>query len=67
MSEEKAKKETILNTLFECREENLYTLTEKDKERIATLTKDNDSHEKLFSIIENLPHTQQDLERLKIA
>ena len=50
-------KETALNTLFECREENLYALTEKDKEKIATLTKDNDSYEKLFSIIEKLPHT----------
>lgn len=65
MSEEKVKKETVLNTLFECREENLYALTEKDKERIATLTKDNDSYEKLFRIIENLPHTQQDLEKIK--
>ena len=62
MSEEK---ETVLNTLFECREENLYALTETDKERIATLTKDNDSYEKLFSIIENLPHTQQDLEKIR--
>ncbi len=62
MSEEK---ETVLNTIFECREENLYALTETDRERIATLTKDNDSYEKLFSIIENLPHTQQDLEKIR--
>lgn len=40
MSDEKTKKETVLNTLFECREENLYALTEKDKEKIATLTKE---------------------------
>ena len=65
MSEEKAKKETVLNTLFECREENLYALTEKDKERIATLTKDNDSYENLFNIIEKLPHTQEDLENIR--
>ncbi len=65
MSEEKIKKETILNTLFECREEKLYALTEKDKKRIATLIKDNDSYEKLFSIIEKLPHTQQDLENVR--
>ena len=58
MSEEKTKKETVLSTLFECREENLYALTEKDKERLATLTKDNDSYEKLFCIIEKLPHIQ---------
>ncbi len=65
MSEEKVKKETVLNTLFECREENLYSLTEKDKERIATLTKDNDSYEKLFCIIEDLPHTQEELEGVR--
>lgn len=65
MSEEKTKKETVLNTLFECREENMYALTEKDKEKIATLTKDNDSYEKLFSIIEKLPHTQADLENVR--
>lgn len=58
-------KETVLNTLFECREDNLYTLNEKDKERIATLTKDNDSYEKLFNIIEKLPHSQEDLENVK--
>ena len=59
MSEGKTKKETVLNTLFECREENLYALTEKDKERIATLTKDNDSYEKLFTIIENCPQNHK--------
>lgn len=62
MSEEK---ETVLNTLFECKEDSLYALTEKDKERIATLTKDNDSYEKLFNIIEKLPHSQEDLENVK--
>lgn len=65
MSEEKQKKETVLKTLFECREENLYALTEKDKEKMATLTKDNDSYEKLFSMIEKLPHTQADLESVR--
>lgn len=65
MSEEKVKRENVLNTLFECREENLYTLTEKDKERIMALTKDNDSYEKLFSTIEKLPHTQEDLESIR--
>lgn len=65
MSEEKVKKESVLNTLFGCREENLYSLTEKDKERIATLTKDNDSYEKLFCIIENLPLTQEELDDVR--
>lgn len=37
MSNENVEKESILNTLFECRGENLYALTEKDKEKIATV------------------------------
>ena len=65
MSETKVKKEAILNTLFECREENLYALTEKNKEKIATLTKDSDSYEKLFSIIKKLPRTQGELDNIK--
>lgn len=65
MSEEKVKRKAVLNTLFECREENLYALIEKDKKKIMALTKDNDSYEKLFSIIEKLPHTQEDLESIR--
>lgn len=67
MVEEKVKRETVLNTLFESREENLYALTEKNKERIASLNKDNDSYENLFSIIEKLPHTQEDLDNVEIV
>lgn len=58
-------KKSVLNTLFECREENLYSLPENDKERMATLTKNNASYEKLFNIIEKLPHTQEDLENVR--
>lgn len=65
MSNENGNKGSVLSTLFECREENLYSLTEKDKERITTLTKDNDSYEKLFCIIENLPHTQEELDDVR--
>ena len=50
---------------MEYREEKWYALTETDKKRIVTLTKDNDIYEKLFSIIGNLPHTQQDLEKIR--
>lgn len=48
MSNENVEKESILNILFESREEDLYALTETDKERIATLTKDNDSYDKFI-------------------
>lgn len=65
MLEENEKKETVLNTLFKCREENLYALTEKDKEKIENLTKNNDSYEKLFGLLENLYNNSQNIEKVK--
>jgi len=58
-------KPSALNTLFESREENLYALTDKDKEKIKNLTKNNDNYEKLFSIIENLSPNTQNIEKVK--
>ena len=58
-------KPSALNTLFESREENLYALTDKDKEKIKNLTKNNDNYEKLFSIIENLSPNTQNIETIK--
>ena len=45
------KKESVLDDLFECREENLCALTESDKRKIERLTKNNDSYDKLFNLI----------------
>lgn len=56
---------SALSTLFECREENLYALTNEDKEKIKNLTKNNDNYEKLFSIIENLSPNIQNIEKVK--
>lgn len=58
-------KPSALSTLFESREENLYALTDKDKEKIKNLTKNNDNYEKLFSIIENLSPNTQNIEKVK--
>lgn len=51
--------------LFESREENLYSLNEKDKEKIKNLTKDNDSYEKLFGLLEDLSNNPQNLEKVR--
>ena len=56
---------SALNTLFESREENLYSLTNEDKQKIKSLTKNNDTYEKLFSIIESLSSNTQNLEIVK--
>lgn len=65
MLNENEKKTSALNTLFESREENLYTLTNEDKEKIKNLTKNNDNYEKLFAIIENLSSSTQNIEKVK--
>lgn len=59
MSNENYNKGSVLTALFESREENLYSLTEKDKEKVKILTKNNDSYEKLFGILEDLSNTPQ--------
>lgn len=56
---------SALSTLFESREENLYALTNEDKEKIKNLTKNNDNYEKLFSIIENISPNIQNIEKVK--
>ncbi|MCI8548743.1 MAG: hypothetical protein HFJ38_07680 [Bacilli bacterium] len=54
-----------MTTLFESREENLYSLTEKDKEKIKELTKNNDNYEKLFGLLENLLNSPNNLEKVR--
>ncbi len=65
MSNENGNKGSVLATLFESREEKLYSLTEKDKEKVKNLTKNNDSYEKLFRILEDLSNTPQNLEKVR--
>lgn len=65
MSDENDNKESVLTTLFESREENLYALNELDKEKIKNLTKNNDSYEKLFAILEDLLNSPNSLEKVR--
>lgn len=55
----------VLYNLFESRETNLYVLTEEDKKKIENLTKNNDSYEKLFNIIEELSCDANKLEKIR--
>ena len=45
---------TVLNELFECREENLCALTETDKEKIKRLVTKNDTYTMLLEKIDTL-------------
>ncbi len=58
-------KKEVLDNLFESRETNLYVLTEEDKKRIENLTKNNDSYEKLFNVIEELSNDTNKLEKVR--
>lgn len=58
-------KKEVLDNLFESRETNLYALTEEDKKKIENLTKNNDTYEKLFNIIEELSSDTNKLEKVR--
>lgn len=51
---ERGKEESVLDELFECRGENLCTLTEYDKKRIKKLIKDNEAYQMLLANIDAL-------------
>lgn len=58
-------KKEVLDNLFESRETNLYVLTKEDKKKIENLTKNNDTYEELFNIIEELPSDTNKLEKVR--
>lgn len=58
-------KKEVLDNLFESIETNLYVLTEEDKKKIENLTKNNDTYEKLFNIIEELSSDTNKLEKFR--
>ncbi len=45
---------TILNVLFESREENICVITKEDKKNIKELIKDNDKYEKVLEILDDI-------------
>ena len=58
-------KKEVLDNLFESRETNLYVLTEEDKKKIENLTKNTDTYEKLFNVIEELSSDTNKLEKVR--
>ncbi len=58
-------KESVLDDVFQSREENLCALTDNDKKKIEKLTKNSDSYDKLFRLIENLSSSPQMLEKIR--
>lgn len=56
---------TVLNELFECREKNLCTLTETDKERIKRLVTKNDTYTMLLEKIDKLSDDEKAKEVVK--
>ena len=44
---------------------SIYVLTEEDKKKIENLTKNNDSYEKLFNIIEELSSDTKKLDKVR--
>ena len=58
-------KGTVLDDLFEIREENLCSVTELDKQKIKRLTQNNDNYDKVFEIIEDLSNNSEKLERVR--
>lgn len=55
----------VLDELFESREEELYSLTELDRQKIKRLTRNNDSYDKLFAIIKDLSNNSEKLEDVR--
>lgn len=58
-------KGSVLDVLFQSREENLCALTESDKKKIEKLTKNNDSYDKLFKLIEGLSNNSEILDKIR--
>ena len=52
MYNENKKEKSILDQLFECREENLCAITKYDREKINDLIKDNDNYQKLMNFLD---------------
>ena len=62
---ERGKEESVLDELFECREENLCVITETDKTRLKELIKDNDTYQMLLANIDALSDDDKIKEKVK--
>lgn len=62
---ERGKEESVLDELFECREENLCVITEIDKKNLKELIKDNDTYQMLLANIDALSDDDKTKEKVK--
>jgi len=62
---ERGKEESVLDELFECREENLCVITETDKKKLKELIKDNDTYQMLLANIDALSDDDKTKEKVK--
>lgn len=56
---------TILNVLFESREENICVITKEDKKNIKELIKDNDKYEKVLEILDDITNDNVTKDKIK--
>ena len=56
---------TILNVLFESREENICVITKEDKKNIKELIKDNDKYEKVLEILDDITNNNVTKDKIK--
>lgn len=65
MSECNNENNTILNVLFESREENICVITKEDKKNIKELIKDNDKYEKVLEILDDINNDNVTKDKIK--
>jgi len=58
-------KSTVLNVLFESREENICVITKEDKKNIKELIKDNDKYEKVLEILDDITNDNVTKDKIK--
>ncbi len=62
---ERGKEKSVLDELFEYREENLCVITETDKKRLKELIKDNDTYQMLLANIDALSDDDKIKDKVK--
>lgn len=56
---------TILNVLFESREENICVITKEDKKNIKELIEDNDKYEKVLEFLDDATNDSVTKDKIK--
>lgn len=58
------KSKTVLDELFEFKEENLCVITKQDKEKIKELVKDNDTYQMLIDKLDLISNNDKEKDRV---